>query len=96
MKNTEGFNFARTFLKVRSFDFRPAELTPTSLNDLVKLFELFLLPLRAIFFFGDITLKVFLITVLFFLDFPSSSLLEDPGLPKPSEKPTLSHLCFYL
>ena len=43
--NNEGFNSLITFLRVGSFCFKPAALTPRNLSDLEKGFALFLSPL---------------------------------------------------
>ena len=92
MKNIDGFNFAKTFLNVKSLDFILAALTPNSLKDFTKFLELFLLPLLTIFFFVDNTFDGLNILALLSL-FPFRNFeWEGPSLPKPSEKPSPHHL----
>ena len=98
MKKTAGFSSLIIFLKVESFGLRPAEFSPTNLNDLTRFFLLFCFPLLPFLFpFFVLIFTSFLGSVL-----PDSLILtvgvemEASGSPEPPEKPTPQFYCLYL
>ena len=72
MKNKEGFRSFTIFVKVESFVFKPAELTPNNRNALEKDLALFLLPLLPFL------PSFFVLRLMYFLSF-------DSGFPLPKE-----------